>query len=133
MITMAVSNFNIWNYALTEDQMLQWTSCLLLDLKGNVVNWNTAKWQINPDHFETYEIEDESSMCNTGNLGPTLFPERIQAHDALSLCHKVNGDLFLIKDNETRDIAAEMISVPECCKICLFCSIRASYSKYIFR
>lgn len=112
-----VSDFNIWNYGLTEDQMIQWTSCKALTIKGNVVNWDIATWIVPESAFEIYEINDVNSMCSQESVGSTVFPEKFNAHEALSLCHQVNGDMFLIKDNKTRQSAERLINRTECCNL----------------
>ena len=58
---------------------------------------------------------DPSTMCNAMSLGPVLFPEKLNATAFLHLCHQVNGKVFLIKDEETRQKAAELkVSQPKC-------------------
>jgi hypothetical protein len=115
MNIMEVSDYNLWNYGLTEDQMIQWTSCKV-HLKGNIVNWDTTTWRVPESAFETYAIHDANSMCNQANLGPTVFPEKFNAHETMNLCRKVNGEMFVIKDNRTQQIGIELIKRTECCK-----------------
>ena len=41
-------------------------------------------------------------------MGEILIPEMLTATDALQMCRKVNGNMFVIKDNETRDKAFQL-------------------------
>lgn len=104
---METSDYNIWDYALSEEEMIQWTSCKLPNLKGNVVDWNTAVW--NTDYIESYDIENEASLCDALDLGPTLFHEKFDAQTFLGICNKVNGDIFVIKDNITKDLGSDLV------------------------
>lgn len=104
----SVTDFNIWNYALTREQMLDWTSCKTLDFKGNIINWDNSEWKTT--NYVTFEILDKASLCNSENMGPVLFPETLIAHDSLALCHQINAEIFEVVDNQTRDKGVELVA-----------------------
>lgn len=65
------------------------------DLKGNLVDWNSASWTV----LSMNEIEiDESDICNTRKIGPTFIPQALPMHSAIQLCQKINGNMLVIGD-----------------------------------
>ena len=67
-------------------------------LKGNIVNWNNAKWNIT--NLLASSIT-EKYLCKSESMGPVLIPERLNATGMLNLCQQLNGKVFLMKDNES--------------------------------
>ena len=62
-----------------------------------MVNWNESEWK-------SYEMEkwngNKMEFCTAQNLGPVVFPEKLDAFDALHLCKQFNAELFAItKEN----------------------------------
>ena len=41
-------------------------------------------------------------MCKAMSMGPVLIPEMLSAKGLKHLCNQVNGKVFLVKDDETR-------------------------------
>ena len=71
-------------------------------LKGNIVNWTNAKWEITNMNVEPLYPE---RMCKANSMGPVLIPEMLSAKGLKHLCNQVNGKVFLVKDDETRQIS----------------------------
>ena len=44
-------------------------------------------------------------MCKAMSMGPVLIPESLSAKGLKHLCNQVNGKVFLVKDDETRQKA----------------------------
>ena len=44
-------------------------------------------------------------MCKANSMGPVLIPEMLSAKGLKHLCNQVNGKVFLVKDDETRQIS----------------------------
>ena len=44
-------------------------------------------------------------MCKANSMGPVLIPEMLSANGLKHLCNQVNGKVFLVKDDETRQIS----------------------------
>ena len=76
-----------------------------MDLKGNVANWDTAEWEVT--NMEKIEVNEET-LCQAQRLGPVIFSERLGAFQALNLCNKVNGKMFVIKNEEDKNKAWPM-------------------------
>ena len=68
-------------------------------MKGNILNWTNAKWDITNMSVETLYRD---RMCKAMSMGPVLIPEMLSAKGLKHLCNQVNGKVFLIKDDETR-------------------------------
>ena len=60
-----ITDVNIWNRALSLDSMARWTNCSL-NLSGDLVDWNTAEWEI--IGMDEYKIE-LSNICQSNDLG----------------------------------------------------------------
>ena len=73
--------------------------------QGNIVNWETARWNVT--NMEKNEVED-SKLCKAQQLGPVIFSERLSAFDLQNLCNKVNGGIFVIKSEEDKNITLPM-------------------------
>ena len=76
-----------------------------MGLKGNVINWDTAEWEVS--NMEKIEV-DENTLCKAQKLGLVIFSERLGAFDLQNLCNKVNGGIFVIKSEEDKSIAWPM-------------------------
>ena len=88
-------------------------------MKGNIVNWTNAKWDITNMRVETLYRD---RMCKAMSMGPVLIPEMLSAKGLKHLCNQVNGKVFLVKDDETRQtstmkrlgLAFLKTSIPKC-------------------
>ena len=67
-------------------------------LRGNIVNWNNAKWNITNLLASTIT---EKHLCKSESMGPVLIPERLNATGMLNLCQQLNGKVFLMKDTKS--------------------------------
>ena len=76
-----------------------------MGLKGNVVNWDTAEWEVT--NMEKIEV-DENTLCKAQRLGPVILSERLSASHVKHLCNKVNGRIFVIKNEEDKNTAWPM-------------------------
>ena len=76
-----------------------------MGLKGNVINWDTAEWEVS--NMEKIEV-DKNTLCKAQKLGPVIFSERLSAFDLQNLCNKVNGGIFVIKSEEDKNVAWPM-------------------------
>ena len=92
--------------------MEKWTLCNS-KLKGNVVDWTTAEWEITS--MAQIDISKEQ-ICNSLALGPILFPEKQDALGFKNFCNKMNATLFLTKDEadlrKVKDLT--MSFIPKC-------------------
>ena len=57
--------------------------------------------------MEKIEVNEET-LCQAQRLGPVIFSERLGAFQALNLCNKVNGKMFVIKNEEDKNKAWPM-------------------------
>ena len=67
-----LSDFNMWNKALSVQEMIAFTSCRKM-LKGNLVNWETSKWDITN---MTVLDKSKDELCIPHRPGHVLFPEQ---------------------------------------------------------
>lgn len=51
---------------------------------------------------------DESALCSFTKLGPTLIPKPLTAQESLELCHKINGEMFVISDQAAYNKATQL-------------------------
>ena len=49
-----------------------------------------------------------SEMCSAMTIGPIIVPEKLGANDMMQLCHKFGGNMFVIKDESTRETAVDV-------------------------
>ena len=47
-------------------------------------------------------------MCKASSIGQVLVPELMTAESALLMCHKLFGEIFVIRDDKTRDKAFQL-------------------------
>ena len=69
-------------------------------MKGNIVNWNNAKWNIT-NLLASSIPEYERYLCKSESMGPVLIPEKLNITGMLNLCQQLNGKVFLMKDIES--------------------------------
>ncbi len=69
------TDFNLWDRALTMEEMVSWTGCHNMASHGNVIDWRTAQWQqINSSREDNVPYED---VCRSNRKpGLTFVPTR---------------------------------------------------------
>ena len=80
--------------------------------KGDIVNWDTANWNVkNMKEYEgTYE-----DICKSHELGQVLFPGYRNYTTALSLCQNVRGNLLQIETEDQQNIALDLMQNSSTC------------------
>ena len=67
---------------------------------GNVVNWDTASWNLEnmvPDN------QTEEDVCLLPKPRHIVFPEPRTYHDTQLLCKKVGGRITVVTDNKMQN------------------------------
>lgn len=96
-----ISNINIWDRPLKLKDMLEWTSCKANYLKGNIVDWTTSNWTV------TNMDEVDMELCPSSTSELILVPE-FTAQAAVQFCWKLRGELFLLEDQASYDLAKKL-------------------------
>ena len=109
-----ISDFNVWNRSLTEEEALEWTTCKNMQ-KGNLLDWSTASFNLE-NMYET----DESlhKICKAERPGHVMFPEQRSFDSQLSHCRKFGAKPSLISNNETMmELIQSFSHYPKCAMI----------------
>ena len=80
-------------------------------LAGNVVDWSTAKWEVT----KMESIEMSQSMCTDLGLGAVAVPELLSAPASKLFCHKLNGEMYVLKDDDSLQTIYEAVKPFEKC------------------
>ena len=65
-----MTDVNIWSYAMTVEELKAWMNCKK-NLSGNVIDWETAEWEIKEIKWE---VINKSEVCKVSEPGLTMFP-----------------------------------------------------------
>ena len=128
-----ITDFNVWDRALTLQEAMDWTSCrqnpiyLIVtslfnqlysmvfcrkEMKGNLVNWDTAKFEVENMMESNIPME---KVCVPLRPGHVVMPTRMNFTSHLSLCHKFRGKMSVVKEEETQDALGEALKKhPQC-------------------
>jgi hypothetical protein len=91
-----ISDFNIWDRALSLEELEDWTTCKAMT-KGNLVNWETAE-------FDTINMtatqQTTESICVPVRPGNVIFPNRRNFSSVIDLCGKMKSKVSVIKTEE---------------------------------
>ena len=89
-----LADFNVWNKALSLDEMKRFTTCGQM-LKGNLVNWDSSRWEL-VNMTERDATNEE--ICVSPRPGNVLFPEKRNTTSLQSICRKMRGKASVIRD-----------------------------------
>ena len=103
-----ITNFNIWNEALTIKEMVDLTSCKNQSY-GTVVSWSNAEWIYK--HMKQLKVE-ENRICIRSNY--TLFKQAKELIEIHRLCNKIGGNMNVISNDEENTEAAMMLTNENC-------------------
>ena len=79
--------------------------------KGDLVNWETAKWDVyGMDHYEA----SYSDICDPPVLGLVLIPGSWNISYARTLCKNIGGDINVVKDKANNDKLAKFAMEDSC-------------------
>ena len=108
------SDFNIWSRPLTKQEMLDWTSCR--DLKGDIVNWNTAQWSaLNMAE----ELEELSNLCQQDSIKHVLIPGDWSMAESIKICNQLGGQLAMVTSEANQyQLLQTYLSNPLCSSKC---------------
>ena len=90
----SVTDAQVFGRALSDEEMIGITSCNL-DLQGDILNWETAKWTLkSPNNFSEKEVLDlEQDLCVDYSHSLVLVPQHMQFREGLHQCSKLSGRL----------------------------------------
>ena len=108
-----ITDVNIWNSALSIDAMAKWTNCSL-NLSGDLVNWNTADWEV--IGMVEYEI-NFSTICQSNDLGlgTVLVPGNWNITVATNLCMALKGQINVISTKQNNDQIHTLMGTSQKC------------------
>ena len=105
----SITDFNLWNRALSTDEMVNWTSCVN-PIIGNVIDWNTSKWKSSKMHVENTTRE---LICK--GIEDTFVAEKaISFQDSLIKCKAFKGDPLIVKNESIQNKAMDLAKQHEC-------------------
>ena len=111
-----LSDINIWDYALSKEEMTLWTTCQSSEFFGNIIDWSSSpKWDIK----NMIKVETTlASICQGLDVGPVLVPETMNVWSSLHLCRQIRSKMYLIDGKGKKDLAMQFIAKyePKCSK-----------------
>lgn len=107
----SVTDFNLWDFAYSVDQMVKWTTCGI-KTQGNVIDWQTATWKV--ENMDELVVEYEK-ICLPDKLGLTLFPNKVNFSSAMELCRSVQGSLVHIENVVTETKVKNILKTRTSC------------------
>ncbi|TRY70496.1 hypothetical protein TCAL_02367 [Tigriopus californicus] len=99
-----LSDFNIWNKALSEKDAQDWTTCRSF-AKGNVVNWEESEFEL--ENMVEDEIKMEQ-LCKPLRPGHVFFPDKRNMTSALDICRKMRARISVVASRQTQDLLIEV-------------------------
>ena len=81
--------------------------------KGDVINWDTAKWDL---ANMTSEQQDISHVCKPIRPGHVVLPEMRNFTTHVSMCRKLRGGATVVKDMETQLRLSKEINTYTACR-----------------
>ena len=91
-----LSELNIWNSTLSENDIKRMASCLSLE-KGNVVAWEKSHWETN--NVTVLDFPNSASLCSAQQKY-IIFPEKLRYPEAKETCETHGGNLAVPKSEE---------------------------------
>ena len=68
------------------------------------MDWELANWEV----VQMKKLEINQSLCKGMHIGPLLVPEHLNALDAKQFCHKINGKMFVVDNDHSRNLASSL-------------------------
>ena len=96
---------NAWNRTLTEQEMVDFTSCSkILEAEGNLINKKTS-WLRTAPLVEKYEVDTDEMVCSEIRQAvPAFLPiGGLTKAAAVDLCHKFGADIGLGGEFQTEE------------------------------
>ena len=101
-----VADFNMWDYPLTIQEMVDWTTCNNMFL-GNIVDWTNSTWKL----VEMYELYlDVSSICKELNVGLIVLPEKRTFEESSTICRFFGGRLPTVEISDLTEMQKTIMS-----------------------
>ena len=99
-----MSQVHMFNRILSHNEMVGMTTCGGMKLKGNLIDWETAKWDSGADtHGNIQEIwQSMETICPQDNYGGILLPTypKIPFDDAVNVCKMLKRKVISIADKK---------------------------------
>ena len=69
------TNFNVWDFELSDDEMTSFTKCAAGKMQGNLISWNIGDW--NHERYHTVRSTELECLCKSkvGHSGPRTKEE----------------------------------------------------------
>ncbi len=82
------------------------------NLKGDLVDWNTARFEL----FRLGKEEAEfSSLCRPSRPGREVIPSRASFGSSASVCRRLGGRMAAVEEAEEQEVfSAQVRAFPEC-------------------
>ena len=110
-----ITDYNIWDKALSTDKMEDWTSCKSYET-GNVFPWNIDKWKaggsIDEKDVEVHDVVtvDSKDFCPQVETVYMVFPEPKWSYDnSLRLCKRFGGTMVHTNTKNRLDLAMDFL------------------------
>ena len=92
-----ITDFNIWDKALTFEEATKWTTCDLKE-EGNILSWSNSSWTLKNVASDSVSSD---KLCDIKSLpADVLFPERRTMPDHRLLCNTMKGTVAVAEDQE---------------------------------
>lgn len=103
----SITDINLWNKALTANQLSDWTLCNSEDQEGgDLIHWNNAQWNV--ANMQWY-YADMSDICRANQIGWKLFPSKVNFTFASSTCQSLKGHLVLPSGSNDEKTLGELV------------------------
>ena len=105
----AMTDLNIWDRILTEQEQSDWMFCKTEAGAGNLVSWQSAHLNITGLFTDLIEREE---TCPAAQIIPQImaFNTKLNFYDSQMFCKKMEGQLAVATNQETSDLMKETFS-----------------------
>ena len=106
-----ISDFNMWDRALTLSEMEQFTTCKKM-IKGNLVNWDDSNWDLVNMTKRSVRYDE---LCNPRRPGHVMLPERRNITAMKTICNQMKAKMSVIRDQRTQTFMTEQVRQSKVC------------------
>ena len=107
-----MSQIHWFDRILTHDEMVGMTTCNGKKLKGNLINWETTKFEFTWDYLGGWHIFEIwaslETVCPKKEYGGIFVPSSVEFEDAVELCSVLKREVIAI-DSENEEDAFELM------------------------
>ena len=96
----AVTDLNLWDRGLTDQQISDWMSCQAeAEAGGNIVSWETA--ELNIRELSLGHVERTETCLSRTNKNYLVFNERREFGEIVKFCQNIGGQMAVVTEEQS--------------------------------